>query len=122
MARLNHLNISVRDWRRSRDWYQTHLGLAVEFEIPERKTAALKDDADVTLFVVEADDPGAVRPSCGLFFEVDDVEATHRRLLAGGVSFVAAPQRLPWGYGAELDDPDGYRIGIWDTTTMQAHA
>ena len=32
---------------------------------------------------------------------------------------VAAPQKLPWGYGAELDDPDGYRISLWDEVSMR---
>jgi len=117
MVRLNHLTVRVRDWKRSRDWYVQNLGLVVEFEIADRKAAALKDDADVTLFV-EGDHPD-VRPSCALFFEVDDVEKTHRRLAARGVPFVATPQKLFWGYGAELDDPDGYRVGIWDATSMK---
>ncbi len=118
MAKLNHLSILVRDWIVSRDWYVDHVGLVVEFEIPERKTAALKDAADVTLFVSETT-AMPVQPSCGLFFEVDDVEATYRRLVARGVTFHAAPQKLFWGYGAEASDPDGYRIGLWDARTMK---
>jgi predicted enzyme related to lactoylglutathione lyase len=117
MAKLNHLSIRVRDWKVSRDWYVEHLGLAVEFEIPERSTAALKDAADVTLFVETTD--RALEPTCGLFFEVDDVEETYRRLVARGVEFVAAPQKLVWGYGAELLDPDGYRVGLWDQRSMK---
>jgi predicted enzyme related to lactoylglutathione lyase len=117
MPKLNHLNIRVRDWKVSRDWYVEHIGLAVEFEVPERGTAALKDDADVTLFVETAHHP--VEPSCGLYFEVDDVEETYRRLVARGVAFVSAPQKLVWGYGAELLDPDGYRVGLWDQRTMK---
>jgi len=118
MAKLNHMAIRVRDWRVSRDWYVANVGLQVEFEIPERRTAALKDDADVTLFVEESEG-GDLRPSCSLSFEVDDVEAVHRRLAARGVPFVAAPQKLFWGYGAELDDPDGYRVGLWDERSMK---
>ena len=44
MAKLNHVSIQVRDWQVARDWYVTNVGLTVEFEIPERKTAALKDE------------------------------------------------------------------------------
>ena len=120
MVKLNHVTIRVRDWQTSRDWYAATLGLTVEFEVPERRTAALKDDADVTLFASEGDGDG-FGPSCALFFEVDDVEATHRRLAERGVPFVATPQRLFWGYGAELDDPDGYRIGLWDARSMREH-
>jgi hypothetical protein len=55
VAKLDHLAIVVRDWRAARDWYARHLGLQVEFEIPERRTAALQDDAGFTLFVAESD-------------------------------------------------------------------
>src|SRR5712691_6897143 len=112
MIKLDHLTITVRDFRVSRDWYARHLGLKVEFEIAERRTAALQDDAGLTLFVTESADARA--PSCILYFHVDDVEAKHRDLEAAGVPFVHAPQRLFWGYGAELRDPDGYLIGLWD--------
>jgi predicted enzyme related to lactoylglutathione lyase len=118
MAKLNHVEIGVRDWKGSRDWYVAHIGLVVEFEVPERKTAALQDTAGVTLFVTETTEP-PIKPACGLFFEVDDVEETYRRLVARGLTFLCAPQKLFWGYGAELSDPDGYRIGLWDERTMK---
>ena len=40
MVRLDHLSLPVVDWRKSRDWYKEHLGFEVEFEIPDRLTAA----------------------------------------------------------------------------------
>jgi catechol 2,3-dioxygenase-like lactoylglutathione lyase family enzyme len=51
MPRLDHLSLPVRDWRGSRDWYKSHLGFEVEFEIPDRKTAAMRDDTDLTIFL-----------------------------------------------------------------------
>jgi hypothetical protein len=30
----------------------------------------------------------------------------------------AQPQKLFWGYGAELRDPDGYLIRLWDELSM----
>jgi len=118
MVKLDHLSICVSDEQRSRDWYTSHLGLTVEFEVPERHTVALQDGGGVTLFLVR-DAERARRPSCGLTLQVDDVEATHRGLAAAGVQFVHAPQKLFWGYGAELDDPDGYRIHLWDERSMR---
>jgi catechol 2,3-dioxygenase-like lactoylglutathione lyase family enzyme len=29
------------------------------------------------------------------------------------------PDKLFWGYGAELRDPDGYLIYLWDERTMR---
>jgi hypothetical protein len=36
-----------------RDWYQRHLGFELEFEIQERKTAAMRDDVDRCSFTKE---------------------------------------------------------------------
>ena len=118
MVKLNHLAIFVRDSRRSRDWYVKNFGFRVEFEVPERRTVALQDDADITLFLVE-DSARAQHPTCNLSLEVDDVEEKHRELVGAGVEFVNAPQKLFWGYGAELHDPDGYLIGVWDERSMR---
>ena len=116
MIRLDHLAIPVRDPERSRDWYTTHFGFKVEFEVPERRTVALQDDAGLTLFLVESAD---VTPSCTLTFQVRDVEAKHREMTKRGVRFEKAPQKLFWGYGAELSDPDGYLIYLWDEFSMR---
>jgi catechol 2,3-dioxygenase-like lactoylglutathione lyase family enzyme len=119
VIRLNHLTIPVQHFAPSRDWYVSHLGLKVGFEIGERKTVALQDDAGFTVFLVEAQ----LRPSvacCTLTFQVDDVETKYRELSSRGVPFEKAPQKLFWGYGAELRDPDGYLTYLWDELSMRA--
>jgi catechol 2,3-dioxygenase-like lactoylglutathione lyase family enzyme len=118
MIRLNHLALVVSDYGRARDWYTQTLGLKVEFEIAERNTVALQDDSGLTLFLSQPDE-GATVATCTLTFEVDDVEALHRTLAARGVEFERAPQKLFWGYGAELRDPDGYLIYLWDEKSMR---
>jgi catechol 2,3-dioxygenase-like lactoylglutathione lyase family enzyme len=117
VVRLNHLTIPVKHHAISRDWYVSNLGLRVEFEIAERKTVALQDDAGFTLFLAESDE---IRSTpCTLTFQVDDVEATYRELSSRGVAFEKAPQKLFWGYGAELRDPDGYLVYLWDEESMR---
>ena len=118
MVRLDHLSIPVRQQARSREWYTSNLGLKVEFEIPARNTVALQDDAGLTLFLFESPD-GQVGASCTLTFQVDDVEAKYRELAARGVVFEKTPQKLFWGYGAELRDPDGYLVYLWDEKSMR---
>lgn len=117
MLKFDHLTLPVTDWNRSRDWYVERLGMKVEFEIRERKTAALQDEHEFTIFVQQSDSP---LPPVGvaLYFQVLDVEAKYRSLLAAGVSFTHPPQSVFWGYGAELVDPDGYLIRLWDERTM----
>ncbi len=118
MIKLNHLTIPVGDHTQSREWYTTNLGLKVEFEISERKTVALQDDSDLTLFLVETGSE-QFTPSCTLAFQVDDVELKYRELSRRGVIFEKSPQKLFWGYGAELRDPNGYLIYLWDERTMR---
>jgi catechol 2,3-dioxygenase-like lactoylglutathione lyase family enzyme len=117
MPRLDHLSLPVRDWQKSRDWYKDHLGFEVEFEISDRKTAAMRDDADLTIFLYE----GEVVDCPGISFtvQVDDVQARHNMLVATGLSFVHPPIKVFWGYGAELCDPDGYRLRLWDQKSMK---
>jgi predicted enzyme related to lactoylglutathione lyase len=119
VARLDHIAISVRDWKRSRDWYAQYLGFEVEFENSDAKISGLKDEADLTLIIGETD--GSVAANEGLVFsiQVPDVDAKYRELTALGIVFVHEPKKVIWGYGAELLDPDGYRLSLWDEKSMK---
>jgi catechol 2,3-dioxygenase-like lactoylglutathione lyase family enzyme len=117
MPRLDHLSLPVHDWQRSRDWYKNYLGFEIEFEVPDRKTAAMRDDADLTIFLYEAQ--VADCPGISFTIQVDDVAARHDALSAAGISFVHPPMKVFWGYGAELRDPDGYILRLWDPKSME---
>lgn len=118
MLRLDHLRLLVTDLARSRDWYVGTLGLGLEFEVPARRAVALQDTANFTIFLEQA--PAAAAPdSCALWFQVDDVEATFAAWSARGVAFAHPPQATYWGYGAELRDPDGHLVRLWDARTMK---
>ena len=115
MGRLDHIALPVRDWRASRDWWTRHLGFEVEFEIPNG--VAVRDEADLTVFLVE----GTVTATDIAFtIQVEDVGARHAAMAEAGVAFVHSPQRAFWGYGAELLDPNGYRLRLWDDASMAA--
>src|SRR5438132_12513995 len=98
MPRLDHLSLPVHDWRKSRDWYKDHLGFEVEFEIPERKTAAMRDDADLTVLLYEGE--VVVCPASSFTVQVDDVEAQHAVLVAARVPSGHRPMKVCWGHGA----------------------
>ena len=117
-AHLDHLTISVRNADRSRDWYTKTLGLKVEFEVQSPRAVALQDSGGFTLFVEQRPDADR-QPSCTLTFRVEDVDALAHTLEANGVALSASPQKLFWGYGAELRDPDGYLIRLWDEQSMK---
>ena len=118
MIRIDHISIFVADEIRARDWYVASFGFRVEFEVPERHTVALVDDADLTLFLVR--DAERARQDAFVFaLQVDDVDAKFRELSGRGVVFEKAPARHFWGYGAELRDPDGHLLDLWDEKTMR---
>jgi catechol 2,3-dioxygenase-like lactoylglutathione lyase family enzyme len=117
-AHLDHLTILVRDAERSRTWYTTVLGLRIEFELPSPRAVALQDSGGFGLFLEQRPE-GDFQPSCVLTFRVEDVDALARKLRAAGVTFSAQPQKLFWGYGAELRDPDGYLVRLWDEQSMK---
>lgn len=121
MIKLDHITLSVKDWRVSRDWYMTKLGLKPEFEVPNGGRAglgvsALQDDSGLTLFLEQV----ATVPACGCVhtFQVSDVDAKYRELSASDVKFLCPPQKRYWGYGAELTDPNGHIIYLWDEKSM----
>ena len=104
---------------RARAWYVATLGMKVEFEVPDRQTVALQDGEGFTIFPQQV--PSRVRPNgCALWFQVADVDAAFADWSARGVEFAHAPQKTYWGYGAELKDPDGYLIRLWDERSMSA--
>jgi predicted enzyme related to lactoylglutathione lyase len=117
MTKFDHLAIPVRDAVASRNWYIANLGLEVEFEVPERHTVAVRDDHDFTLFLHQAEVPVGAG-EFALYFQVADVDVLHRELLSRGVQFDHAPMQVYWGYGAQLTDPNGYQVRLWDERTM----
>jgi catechol 2,3-dioxygenase-like lactoylglutathione lyase family enzyme len=119
MMKFDHLSIPVTDVTRSRDWYVATLGLKVEFEVPDRRTVALQDSDGFAIFLQEV--ASAAQPNgCALWFQVADVESTFTEWSARGVQFAHAPRKSFWGYGAELADPDGYLVRLWDKHSMKA--
>jgi catechol 2,3-dioxygenase-like lactoylglutathione lyase family enzyme len=118
MIRFDHLRVPVTDLARSRRWYVETLGLTVEFEVPDRQTVALQGSSDFTIFLQEV--PARVEPlGCALWFQVDDVDATHAEWTGRGITFAHGPRKSYWGYGAELQDPDGYLVRLWDERSMK---
>ena len=118
MIKFDHLSLPVVDPTRSRDWYVANFGFEVEFEHGD--TIATHDDAGFTIFLYRT--PSSLTGAkVTLTFQVDDVEAKYEALRARGIEFAEAPAMHFWGYGAELDDPDGYRIYVWDEASMREH-
>ncbi len=118
MPRLDHITLGVRSWKASRDWWRDKMGFEVEFEIPNARTAAVRDEHDLTVLLQEG--TVAVSPELAFTIQVNDVETAHQSLTDAGVVFTHPPKRVFWGYGAECLDPNGYRLRLWDEASMKA--
>jgi catechol 2,3-dioxygenase-like lactoylglutathione lyase family enzyme len=116
MVKFDHMNLPVSDVRRSRDWYVNKLGFKVEFE--RGGITAIQDSAGFTIFLRKAS-KRLVGDKVTLTIQLKSVDRTYAKLSKSGVTFVNSPQRLFWGYGAELPDPDGYMLNLWDQVTMR---
>ena len=70
-AKLNHLQITVRDAVRSRDWYVEHIGLKVEFEVPQQGFVALEDDWGMALLINQGKPAKGAASGFAIYFEVE---------------------------------------------------
>src|SRR4029453_5118860 len=112
-----HLAVPVADYSACKDWYVRTLGLEVEFDMEAQGMVAVRDTHDFTLFLYQGEVPS--NPAAFMFtFSVEDVHEFYRSRSAQGVAFTHKPKTVDWGFGAELPDPNGYRIAIWDEKTM----
>ncbi|HEU5352078.1 MAG TPA: VOC family protein [Terracidiphilus sp.] len=123
MVKIDHLTLAVRDWKRSRGWYVTHLGFKVEFELPQGGSAglgvaAIQDDAGLTVFLEQFQQP-ILSGQSSYTLQVQDVDSLFEQLSASGLAFVSTPAKQFWGYGAVLADPDGHLLHLYDATSMK---
>jgi catechol 2,3-dioxygenase-like lactoylglutathione lyase family enzyme len=103
MMKFDHLNLPVSNLERSRDWWVSTLGLKVEFEVAETRTVALNDGEGFAIFLQEK--ANAVSNDVALWFQVDDVDATHATWSARGVRFNHGPQKTSGATARSLPIP-----------------
>ena len=113
---FDHMALPVTNVAKSRDWYVKNLDFKIEFE--NAGITAIQDSAGFTIFLVKT-----LKRLAGekvtLTIQVKSVDRKHKELASAGIKFVNCPQNLFWGYGAELRDPDGYMINLWDQISMR---
>lgn len=118
--RLTHVRLLVNDFHTMRSFYRDTLGLRVGFDDGENFAEVNAGGVDVSLFVRHgmADALDDLRSGDSdravLIFEVDDVDATYRRLSSDAVRFVAPPKDMAeWGIRIALfRDPEGNLVEI----------
>ena len=104
----------MHDAARSRDWYVEHIGLKVEFEVPQQGFVALEDDWGMALLISRGKPAKGAASGFAIYFEVEDVDARYQKLMSDRLKIVHEPKKTAWGYGPELTDPDGYIVRLFD--------
>jgi predicted enzyme related to lactoylglutathione lyase len=51
-------------------------------------------------------------PHSNVFFTSDDIQQTHRDLAERRVLFPTPPTKMPWGWWAMFEDPEGTRFAL----------
>ena len=115
MARVSHMVVPVSDLHKSRDWYVDMLGFKLERE--HEGVVGIKDQSGLTIFLQKAAG-GLAGQKITLTIQVENVDSKYQELASLSVKFVGPPKLHFWGYGAEVLDPDGYMIHLWDEVTM----
>ena len=79
-----------------------------------RATLELTDPAHAA-YIDEVEVGARVAGHIRIAFEIDDAEATTRRLAAAGATVVAEPTRTPWGsLNARLEGPAGLQLTLFE--------
>lgn len=101
------------DPERTRAFYGQTLGLAVQREFgtgEERGTVYFLGGGSLE---VSGRSGTAPSPGLQLWLQVEDAEAAHRELAAGGAEVLRPPVKEPWGLiEMWIADPDGVRICV----------
>ncbi|WP_223788186.1 VOC family protein [Marinicella meishanensis] len=112
---LNQITILSPDVNRAMAFYQM-LGLQLIVDASPRyvRLACPSGDSTFSISHSEAAQAGCEAAGTVLYFEVADVDRTHRRLVDHGIPFLIQPQDQPWLWRESLlQDPDGHPIKIY---------
>lgn len=112
-TRLDFASVQVRDLGASQKFYTQVLGFALA---PlERPGAVVFEDEQGAIFAIREPFPHTdvskdLGLGVGLWFAVEDADATHTRIVAAGGHVLSLPQPGPFGRMFVVRDPDGYQL------------
>jgi lactoylglutathione lyase len=129
---IAHLAITVKDMKKSLDFYTRILGFKKAFEIPEPQTGApwieylyIGNRQFIELFYNGSKDnpwSGELRGFNHLCLEVDDIHAVAEWLKKEGAEVTDGPkQGCDHNWQAWIKDPDGVRIELMQIDGQSPH-
>jgi predicted enzyme related to lactoylglutathione lyase len=119
------LAVTAADWEAAVAFYRDGLGLPqLDDFSSDRGRVVLLDagratlelvDPDQAAFIDEVEVGRRVAGSVRVAFQVDDVDASFRRLASSGGEIIAAPTRTPWNSrNARLQAPAGLQLTLFE--------
>ena len=125
ITHISTVQINVRDQDKALEFYTTKLGFEKVMDEPMgpdmRWVQLAPGKGSQTGLVLFKPAPGmpayekaveSIGGYASFIFNVEDMEATCRDLVAKGVEFVDQPSKQPWGWWASIKDLDGNIIGL----------
>jgi catechol 2,3-dioxygenase-like lactoylglutathione lyase family enzyme len=111
------ISLQVRDLARSAAFYEAYLG----FERQAGPPSAVVFNTSPAAFAVREPAPGVDLDSMSqlgfgvsVWLHADGVQGIHDRMGADNVSISSPPSPSPFGLTFTFEDPDGYRITLYD--------
>ncbi len=120
LEKIFYSNVLVSDQDRALDFYTNVLGLEKRAENPTpdgQRFLTVGVKGQDFMLVHWPRDAGAAQPVQGgipasVTIETGDIRKTYEELKSRGVEFETDVLEFPWGYVAQLLDPDGNRLQI----------
>lgn len=119
MPRISSVNLRVADLERSAAFYRDLVGLQLDASyghppenLPHCEVMFGSFEDLYVFFVLFEAAPGEETVRADVGFHVDDLDAAHVRMLAGGAKVVSEPHDVPWGREAAYLDPDGNTVTL----------
>src|SRR5579859_5751491 len=120
ITKARSVGIYVTDQQRALDFYTQKLGFQLLQDLPmgpemgDARWILVAPPGAQTPFVLFT--PPGNESRIGGFhnvvFDTDDIQATCEDLQAKGVEVSQAPTKMPWGWWAQIKDPDGNEFGV----------
>jgi glyoxylase I family protein len=106
----------ARDPEAINRWYGEHLGVVMLDSRTYDDPGWFQDRGETVFSAIDTDSPmpGSPERSWAITFRVDDLDGIVERLRATGITVEPHEQEYPNGRFAELADPEGNRVQLWE--------
>ncbi|MBI4419513.1 MAG: VOC family protein [Gemmatimonadetes bacterium] len=113
LTEIGQIAVPVKDVDRAVRFYRDTLGMPFLFQVPNMAFFQLGS----VWLMLGIPEPGFDHPASVIYYQVDDIEAAHRTLLAREVKFIDAPHLVHRAPEYELwmtffRDPDGNPLAL----------